>query len=113
MIGVTDYAYTVETSSVPLNYDGYLNRSLACYKMNISLYVQSLMNVAAKYTDKDGKIDFAKFEAEREDYMSLRRFYIAPAAYSLYGFNRQAIYGMDGEGVAAPIKLELTYTIVK
>ena len=113
LIGVTDYAYTVETSSVPLNYDGYLNRSLACYKMNISLYVQSLMNVAAKYIDKDGKVDFAKFEAEREDYMSLRRFYIAPAAYSLYGFNRQAIYGMDGEGVAAPIKLELTYTIVK
>ena len=47
--------------------------------------------------------------------MSLRRFYIAPAAYSLYGFNRQAIYGMyemNGVESVAPMKLELTYTVV-
>ena len=113
LIGVTDYVYTLESGSVSLDYDGNLNRSLACYKMNISLYVQSLMNVAAEYVDKDGKVDFVKFAEEQTDYMSLRRFYIAPTAYSLYGFNRQAIYGMYSEGVVAPIKLELTYTIVK
>ena len=113
--GVTDYVYTIETSSNPLVYDGYLNRSLACYKMNISLYIQSLMKVASEYTDSSGKVDFESF-AQDSDYNKLRKFYLAPAAYSLYGFNRQAIYGMDGEvdgeRAVAPIKLDLTYTIV-
>jgi hypothetical protein len=115
MEGVTDYVYTIETSSNPLVYDGYLNRSLACYKMNISLYIQSLMKVASEYTDSSGKVDFESF-AQDSDYNKLRKFYLAPAAYSLYGFKRQAIYGMDGEvdgeRVVAPIKLDLTYTIV-
>lgn len=115
LIAITDYMYTVETSSTKLNYDGYLNRSLACYKMDISIYLQSLINAASDYVDESGKVDFEKFATD-EDYISLRRFYLAPEAHSLYGFNRQAIYGMDGEvngqkGVA-PIKLELTYTIV-
>ena len=115
LIAITDYMYTVETSSTKLNYDGYLNRSLACYKMDISIYLQSLINAASDYVDESGKVDFEKFATD-EDYISLRRFYLAPEAYSLYGFKRQAIYGMDGEvngqrGVA-PIKLELTYTIV-
>lgn len=115
LIAITDYMYTVETSSTKLNYDGYLNRSLACYKMDISIYLQSLINAASDYVDESGKVDFEKFASD-DDYMSLRRFYLAPEAYSLYGFKRQAIYGMDGEvngqkGVA-PIKLELTYTIV-
>ena len=115
LIAITDYMYTVETSNTKLNYDGYLNRSLACYKMDISIYLQSLINAASDYVDESGKVDFEKFASD-DDYMSLRRFYLAPEAYSLYGFKRQAIYGMDGEvngqkGVA-PIKLELTYTIV-
>lgn len=115
LIAITDYMYTVETSSTKLNYDGYLNRSLACYKMDISIYLQSLINAASDYVDESGKVDFEKFASD-DNYMSLRRFYLAPEAYSLYGFKRQAIYGMDGEvngqkGVA-PIKLELTYTIV-
>lgn len=115
LIAITDYMYTVETSSTSLTYDGYLNRSLACYKMDISIYLQSLINAASDYVDESGKVDFEKFASD-DDYMSLRRFYLAPEAYSLYGFKRQAIYGMDGEvngqkGVA-PIKLELTYTIV-
>jgi hypothetical protein len=73
------------------------------------------MNAAAAYVGEDGKVDFEKFASEESDYMSLRRFYIAPAAYSLYGFNRQAIYGMyemNGVESVAPMKLELTYTVV-
>jgi hypothetical protein len=115
LIAITDYMYTVETSKTKLNYDGYLNRSLACYKMDISIYLQSLINAASDYVDESGKVDFEKFASD-DDYMSLRRFYLAPEAYSLYGFKRQAIYGMDGEvngqKCVAPIKLELTYTIV-
>jgi hypothetical protein len=113
LIAITDYVYTLETGSATLKYDGTLNRSLACYTMDISLYLQSLMNVAAEYVDENGKVDFERFEREEADYMSQRRFYLAPAAYSLYGFSRQAIYGMyDVDVTTAPIKLELTYTVV-
>lgn len=120
LLAVTDYAYTIESSSNKLYYDGYLNRSLACYKMDIATYVQSLMNAAADNVDESGRVNFEKFssdnEAESGSLVEYRRFYIGPEAYSLYGFNRQAICGMESEvgGVKAPapIKLELTYTIV-
>lgn len=120
LIAITDYVYTAESSSAVLDYDGYLNRSLACYKMNISLFIQSLMNAAADNVDENGKVKLEKFRASyepaNESLVSYRRFYMAPEAYSLFGFKRQAIYGMDGDvnGVSAPapIKLELTYTII-
>ena len=112
---ISDYNYAVE-SSVLLSYDGYLNRSLGCYQMDISTYIQSLMLKAAKSAaENNGKVDLSKFvvgatEEESGDYVNLRRIYIAPDATSLYGTKRQALYGADG---FAPIKLELTYTIVK
>jgi hypothetical protein len=56
LIAITDYVYTAESSSAVLDYDGYLNRSLACYKMNISLFIQSLMNAAADNVDENGKV---------------------------------------------------------
>ena len=111
---ISDYNYSVE-GSVLLSYDGYLNRSLGCYQMDISTYIQTLMLVASKSVDESGKVDLTKFavgatEQESGDYVNLRRIYIAPDATSLYGMKRQALYGADG---LAPIKLELTYTIVK
>lgn len=120
LVAITDYVYTIETGNTKLNYDGYLNRSLACYNMDISIYIQSLMNAAADSVDESGKVNFEKFRADyepaNESLVSFRRFYIAPEAYALFGFNRQAIYAMDGEvngnKAPAPIKLELTYTII-
>ena len=111
---IADYQYSLE-SSVLLSYDGYLNRSLACYQMDMSTYIQNLMLEAAKSVDESGKVDLTKFavgatEQESGDYVNLRRIYLAPDATSLYGMKRQALYGADG---IAPIKLELTYTIVK
>ena len=108
---IADYQYSVESSSVQLSYDGYLNRSLACYKMNISNYIQALMLTAASCADESGKVDMSQFAAgENEgEYVHRRRFYVAPEAGALYTMKRQAVYGMSGD---APIKLELTYTIV-
>ena len=88
--------------------------------MDIATYIQSLMNAAADNVDESGRVNFDKFSSgnatETESLVEYRRFYIGPEAYLLYGFNRQAICGMESEvgGVkaAAPIKLELTYTIV-
>ena len=108
---IADYQYSAESSSVQLSYGGYLNRSLACYKMDISNYIQALMLTAASCADESGKVDLSKFAAGESEgeYVHRRRFYVAPEAASLYTMKRQAIYGMSGD---APIKLELTYTIV-
>ena len=113
-IAIADYGYTVE-SSYTLAYDGYLNRSLASYTMDVSTYVQTLMLAAAKSADKDGVVNLAKFRAdyaEGESLVNLRRFYLGPEAYSMFDFRRQTIEGMNGVTKAAPMKLELTYTVV-
>lgn len=113
-IGIVDYIIGSSSST----FDGVLNRSLACYNMDISTFVQSLMFAAADNLMEDGKtVDFAKFkegyEPKEECLVDYRRLYIGPDAAALFGFNRQAIYGGDAEGAAkAPISLELTYTIV-
>lgn len=119
-IAVTDYAYTAE-SNVTLAYDGYLNRSLACYTMDISNYIQSLMIAAADNLTEDGKsvnldIFSEEYEPEAESLISHRRFYIGPEAYGYFGFDRQRIIGGDeavgGIKNSAPITLDITYTIV-
>ena len=119
-MGIADYAYSAESSHT-LEYDGYLNRSFAAYTMDISTHIQSLMLAAQQNVDENGKVKFEKFEEdyepESESLVSYRRFYIGPDASARFGFNRQAVYGTDGEvgGVTnpAPITLDLTYTIVR
>ena len=113
-IAIADYNYSAE-SSVLLSYDGYLNRSLGCYQMDISTAIQSLMLAAAANTDADGKVDMSKFsvgttEQDSGDFVNFRRIYIGPDASMMYDMQQQAVYGMGG---AAPVMLELTYTIVK
>lgn len=119
LIAVSDYLYAME-SSYTLAFDGTLNRSLACYTMNISSFVQSLMNAAADNVDENGKVMLDKFSADytpaSESLVGYRRAYIAPEAYSLFGMRRATINGSDGEvegkRCVAPIRLEITYTIV-
>ena len=113
-VAISDYNYSAE-SSVLLSYDGYLNRSLACYQMDIATAIQSLMLAASANVDENGKVDMSKFAVgdsveSSGDYVNYRRIYIAPDASSMYGMQRQAVYG---EGGVAPVKLELTYTILK
>jgi hypothetical protein len=114
IIAIPDYLYTKE-SSVTIPYDGYVNRSLALYQMNISNFIQSLMMAAASNTDEQGKVQFEKFGPDGE-LARTRTMYIAPAADALFGFNRQRIIGgdeaIDGLSNDAPITLEIVYTIV-
>ncbi len=120
LVGITDYPYGFESSHT-LDYNGYLNRSLAAYTMDISTYVQSLMAAAQANVDDNGVVEFEKisedYEPKAESLVGYRRFYIGPEAAARFGFNRQAIYGTDGEidGVKnpAPITLDMTYTIVR
>ncbi len=108
---VADYMYANE-STYTIPYGGYLNRSLACYTMDISNFIQSLALACADNLAQDGRtVDFDKID---EKY---RRIYLAPEAYGLFGFDRVAVIGGDGEvgGArnAAPVKLDMTYTVFK
>ena len=108
---VADYMYANE-STYTIPYGGYLNRSLACYTMDISNFIQSLALASADNLAQDGRtVDFDKID---EKY---RRIYLAPEAYGLFGFDRVAVIGGDGEvgGArnAAPVKLDMTYTVFK
>lgn len=118
IIAISDYYYSKIGS---IDYDGTLNRSLGCYTMDISTHIQSLMMAAADNVDENGKVKLELFDPNNSEsnpaLVTYRRFYIAPAADNLFGFNRQAIFGGDGIDVNsamsdAPITLELTYTIV-
>jgi len=104
---VADYNYVYEKQySLELGYGGYLSRSWGCYVLDVTAYVQGLWS---SYRDLG--------EAEREagdlSGIEYRTVYLAPEAYGLFGFDRAIVQGMDGGSNAAPIKMELTYTLIK
>ena len=97
----------MESSGGSLAYNGYVNRSLACYEMDITSYMQQMINDVIKMAPKDGEaFDFEKLTLSH-------KLYVGPAASTIYTFNRSAIQGADKELNPAAIELELTYTMVK
>ena len=103
---IPDYLYSQESSGV-LYFNGYMNRSLACYEMNISSYIQSLVNEVLNMEENaDGTLDFSKLVIPR-------KLYLAPEAYDGFSFKRSIIQGSDEKTNPASIQLELTYTLVK
>ena len=111
LTSIADYDYVTEAnSSTTLAYDGNLNRSRACYVMDISRYMQSLVNYVRTLTKgADGKYTFN----ENDKGYTPRTIYIAPEAVSPYTFKRSIVQGMEGTENAAPIHVELTYTLFK
>ena len=106
LVPIPDYLYDQESSGV-LYYNGYVNRSLACYEMNISSYMQGLVNEVLKMeAEPDGSLDYTKLSVPRT-------IYLAPGAYDRFSFNRSIIQGSDEKKNPASIQLELTYTLVK
>jgi hypothetical protein len=103
---IPDYLYSQESSGV-LYFNGYMNRSLACYEMNISSYIQSLVNEVLNMEENaDGTLDFSKLVIPR-------KLYLGPEAYDGFSFKRSIIQGSDEKTNLASIQLELTYTLVK
>lgn len=103
---IPDYLYTQESSGV-LYFNGYINRSLACYEMNISSYMQGLVNeVLSMKEEADGSLDYSKLTVPRT-------IYLAPGAYDRFSFNRSVVQGSNELENPASIQLELTYTLVK
>ncbi len=106
--GIADYAYQYE-SSYTIDYGGDLNRSWGCYVMNISSYVQSVWNnyLVAKEDANDivADIDW--------DNVSGRKIYIAPIAENLFGLKYATAQGQAAAINGAPMRIELTYTMIR
>ena len=114
IIAISDYLYTKESSSFVIPYDGYLNRSLGCYTMDISNFMQQLISNVISETDENGVVNLEKFKTDKMLQIS-RRMFVGPTADALYGFKHQMIYGGDAverTEEIAPITLELVYTVV-
>ena len=116
IIAISDYLYTKESSSFVIAYDGYLNRSLGCYTMDISNFMQQLISNVISESDENGVVDVEKFKTDKMLQIS-RRMFVGPTADALYGFNHQRIIGgdaveVDGVKNSAPMTLELVYTVV-
>jgi len=104
---ITDYMYTNEQSGGVLAYNGYMNRSLACYQMNVTSYFQALMNdVLELKPEADGSLDFSKMKLPRT-------IFLGPDALDNFSFNRSVIQGGNSELNPASIDIKLTYTLIK
>ncbi len=102
---VADYMYTYESSGT-LAYGGYINRSLGCYNMNISSYIQTIVNEVLKLEPgSNGEIDYSEVPGTT--------IYVGPSAYDQYTFSRSVIQGGEYTLNPASIRLEITYTLVK
>ena len=111
MTAIADYDYATEQTSGTMGiYDGNLNRSRACYVMDISGYMQGLVNYALTLSKgADGKYTFN----ENDKGYTPRTIYVGPEAVSPFTFKRSLLQGMAGEENAAPIQIQLTYTLFK
>lgn len=112
--GISDYAYAYEQQySTTLTYDGYINRSHGRYAMNITGYLQQLWNNYRKERDAAR----AEGRAVDLDNVANRTIYLAPEAYSVYSFDASFLQGSNNddaaETLAAPIRLELTYNMIR
>ncbi len=99
---VEDYYFTYEQtiSDYILPYDGYLNRSRAAYTMDITTHVQSLWK------------QYLEYRAGKREEVELRTIFVGPEAYGLYTMPYTVLQGMEQAG-AAPLRLSLTYTMIK
>lgn len=98
---IPDYNYTYENTGYTLTYDGYLNRSQGCYRMDIKNYLQQLWN------------NYLEFEAGRIDQIPDRTIYLAPEAASVNTFSFASAQGMGGGENGVPMKLDIAYVMIK
>ena len=99
---ITDYDPQYEIQySTELAYGGYLNRSRCCYEMDITGFMQRLCN----YVNSIEKI------ADYDETVTPRAIFLGPESVSPYTFLHTELQG--AVDTAAPIHIEMTYTMVK
>ncbi len=108
--GISDYYYEYELAySSYLPYGGFMSRSFGCYEMIISAQIQDAWNsyLEAK-EDAGGDVDKINWDDVEEC-----KFIIAPVADALYTVYYVSLQGMDEGTNPAPMRLRLTYTLIK
>ena len=102
---IIDYDYVYEsTYSTDINYNGYLDRSRGCYILNITAHIQKVLN---SIRQEDGTYDVTKVDEK------MRSLFIGTEATSPYALTESVLQGEDNGNNAAPIQIDLTYTLVK
>lgn len=102
---IIDYDYVYEnTYDTDINYNGYLDRSRGCYILNITAHIQKLFN---SMRQEDGTYDISKTDEK------LRCLYLGTEASDPYALTESVLQGQDDGSNAAPIQIDLTYTLVK
>lgn len=114
---ISDYAYAYEAQySTTLSYGGYINRSRACYVMDITGHVQQMWNSYTKERDA------AAAEGRAIDWKNipLATVYIGPDAYNVFSPKFGVMQGMapakdDGTENQnnAPVRFEIVYNLIK
>lgn len=108
--GISDYNYYYEqTYDLTLAYGGYINRSRGCYVMDITGYMQGLWNSYLKEVDA-ARDEGRAFDIDR---IAERTVYLAAEAYDLYTTSYAYLQGMNDGRNNAPVKLEITYNMIK
>ena len=89
----------------PLAYDGRINRSHGCYRMDITSHVQEMWNQYKRAKQEAGEnFDFDKAT------LPLRKVYLGPEATDLF---TNAYVELLGSGSETPIRFTIAYNLVK
>ncbi|MFR9557579.1 MAG: DUF4270 family protein [Rikenellaceae bacterium] len=111
MVTAKDYDYYSEyTYSTTSGYDGYLNRSKGCYVMNIPLHLQSLWS---QYLEDLEENNWQDFTQEEWDALEWNKLYVGPEASNLSTPHYAVVQGMNNGENAAPMRLQIVYTLLK
>lgn len=106
---IADYNFLSEKNyGTNLKYDGNLNRSKACYTMDISSYMQLLFNYVYSLKKEDGE-GWEDFDDEAFN----RAILLAPEVSNIYTSSRSRFQGMASATTTAPIQIDITYTLIK
>lgn len=107
--GISDYYYLYEQQyGTELAYGGYINRSQGCYVMNITSYIQNLWN-RYRAEKEEAEAEHRKVDPDK---IANRKIYLGPGASDTFDFDFTVLQALNDGDNNAPIKLELTYTVV-
>ncbi|MFI3282133.1 MAG: DUF4270 family protein [Rikenellaceae bacterium] len=108
--GISDYYFEYEVYyGVALPYGGYLNRSTASYEMTVSAQLQDAWNSYLEAKEDAGG-DVSQINWDDVEHTS---FILAPVADGLYTVKYASLQGMQGGTNNAPMRLRMTYTLIK
>ncbi len=111
MVTVKDYDYYSEYNySTISSFDGHLNRSQGCYVMNIPLHLQTLWSEYKDALEEKGVEEFTDDEWYAFEW---NKMYVAPEASNLFTPHYAVVQGMNDGSNAAPMRLQIIYTLLK